>query len=158
MRMVFEVAEVTQDDWRMWRELRLTALTDAPDAFASTLAEWRGAGDTEERWRGRLEDVALNLVITRGGEAVGMVSATAPDNDRPIAVMAMWVAPASRGHGVGDEAIRNVLAWAGEHFPMSGITLSVKANNQHAIRLFERHGFVDVGPSPAGSDQRLMRL
>ncbi len=142
----------------MWRALRLAALTEAPYAFASTLSEWSAAGDTEERWRGRLAVVALNLVVNWDGEAVGMVSATAPDNDRPIAVTSMWVAPASRGHGVGDEAMRHVLAWAGAHFPMSRIELSVKANNQHAIGLYERHGFVDVGPSPAGSDQRLMRL
>ena len=49
------------DDWQLWRELRLAALAEAPDAFGSTLAEWSGAGDTEQRWRTRLHGVALNL-------------------------------------------------------------------------------------------------
>lgn len=57
-RKVTEVVNVSPDSWRMWRELRLAALAEAPNAFGSTLAEWSGAGDTEQRWRARLEDVA----------------------------------------------------------------------------------------------------
>ncbi len=158
MQMMIEVVKVTPNDWRKWRDLRLAALAEAPDAFASILAEWSGAGDTEQRWRARLEDVALNLLVTCDGEAAGMVSATAPDGDHPAVVMSMWVAPARRGSGVGDEAIRQVSTWVRDRFPSSGIELSVKANNHHAIRLYERHGFADAGTSPSGSDERLMRL
>lgn len=156
--MVIEVVVVTPDDWRLWREFRLAALAEAPGAFGSTLAEWSGAADTEQRWRARLEGVALNLVVTCDGEAAGMVSATAPDGDRPAELISMWVAPTSRGRGVGDEAIRQILAWVRENFPTSDVELSVKTNNEHAIRLYERHGFVDAGPSTYGPDERLMRL
>jgi ribosomal protein S18 acetylase RimI-like enzyme len=158
MQMMIDVVKVTPEDWRKWREARLAALAESPDAFASTLAGWSGAGDTEQRWRARLEDVALNLLVTRDGEVAGMVSAAAPDGEHPAVVMSMWVAPASRGCGVGDEAIRQVSRWVRDNFPSSGIELSVKANNHHAIRLYERHGFVDAGPSPSGADERLMRL
>lgn len=156
--MVMEVVRVTPDGWRLWRELRLAALAEAPGAFGSTLAEWSGAADTERRWRARLNDVALNLVVTCDGEAAGMVSATAPDGDRPAELISMWVAPTRRGCGVGDEAIRRVLAWVRENFPASAVELSVKSNNEQAIRLYERHGFVDTGPSQYGPDERLMRI
>jgi ribosomal protein S18 acetylase RimI-like enzyme len=158
MRIVIETLIVSPDDWQLWRELRLTALADAPGAFSSTLAEWSGAGDTEQRWRARLEGVALNLVLTCDGEAVGMVSATAPDGDRPAELISMWVAPTGRGRGVGDEAVRQVLAWVRGNFPATDIVLSVKTDNDYAIRLYERHGFVDAGHSADGSDERLMCL
>lgn len=58
-----DVALVTAEDWRLWRELRLAAPTETPEAFGSTLAAWSGSGDTEARWRGRLDDVGLNLVL-----------------------------------------------------------------------------------------------
>jgi len=154
---MIEVVEVTPDGWRLWRELRLAALAEAPGAFGATLAEWSGAGDTERRWRDRLEGVALNLVIERDGEPAAMVSASTPDGDGPVEVMSMWVAPAGRGRGIGDEAIRQVLVWARENFPASDVVLSVKADNTHAIRLYRRHGFFDAGPSPYGPDERLMR-
>jgi hypothetical protein len=35
---------------------------------------------------------------------------------------------------------------------------SAERENSHAIRLYERHGFIDAGPSQFGPDKRLMRL
>lgn len=70
---VIETRPVTPDEWQIWRELRLSALAEAPAAFSSTLAQWTGTGDTEQRWRTRLHDVALNLVLMCDGEPAGMV-------------------------------------------------------------------------------------
>ena len=153
---MIESCALSSDDWRLWRELRLSALEEAPAAFGSTLAEWSGVGDTEQRWRARLEGVALNLVLSANGAPAGMVSATAPD-DGQVELISLWVVPGARGHRVGDEAVRQVLAWARREHPGSGVVLSVKTDNDHAIRLYERHGFVDAGPSPDDCDERLMR-
>lgn len=154
---VIETLVVGPDDWRLWRELRLAALGDAPAAFGSTLAEWSGPGDTEPRWRGRLRDVALNLVVVLDSTPVGMVSATASGSDSQVELISLWVAPAARGRGVGDEAVRQVLDWARRQYPDGPVMLSVKVGNSHATRLYERHGFVDVGPSTDDPDERLMR-
>jgi GNAT superfamily N-acetyltransferase len=40
-----------------------------------------------------------------------MVGATTSGGDDVIELISMWVAPFARGHGVGDAAIRRVLAW-----------------------------------------------
>ena len=122
------------------------------------MAEWSGAGDTEQRWRARLEGVALNLILTSAGEPAGMVSATAPNPEGQIELISMWITPAARGQGVGDDAVRQVLAWARETFPASHVVLSVKTDNDYARTLYERHGFVDAGPSPDDPDERLMLL
>jgi hypothetical protein len=37
------------------------ALAEAPEVFRSTLAEWSGGGDIEQRWRARLEDVESGM-------------------------------------------------------------------------------------------------
>ena len=152
-----DVLVLTPDDWPLWRRLRLAALAEAPEAFGSTVAAWSGEGDTEQRWRTRLGSVALNLVLVAGGEPVGMVSATAPGADGEIELIGLWVAPISRGSGVGDEAVRQVVAWAHEHHPGRCVVLSVKTENERARGLYERHGFVDVGSSPDTWDERRMR-
>ncbi|TWP36498.1 GNAT family N-acetyltransferase [Leekyejoonella antrihumi] len=153
---MIEVRELEPDDWRLWRRLRQAALADAPEAFGSALADWTGTGDTEERWRARLEDVPVNLVMTLDGAPAGMVSVAAPDAHGMVELISMWVAPEARGRSVGDEAVRQAIAWATQRFPSCRMSLSVKTGNRHAVALYQRHGFVDAGPSPDDADERRM--
>jgi ribosomal protein S18 acetylase RimI-like enzyme len=154
---VIDVLVLKPDDWQLWRTLRLAALEEAPEAFSSTLSDWSGSGDTEHRWRARLAQVPLNLALTVDGEPVGMVSATAPGVDGEVEVISLWVAPAGRGRGVGDEAIRQVATWAQDQHLGCDLVLSVKTDNRSARALYERHGFLDDGPSPDDPGERRMR-
>ena len=151
------IRELGTDDWRLWRELRLAALAEAPGAFGSKLSEWTGPGDTEQRWRARLSSVAINIVLTWEGKPAAMVSATAPDRGGAIELMSMWVSPCARGRGVGDAAVRHVLDWARTTHDNPAVVLCVKSQNSEAIALYQRHGFVDVGPVLDEPDERLMR-
>lgn len=148
---------LSPDDWQVWRSLRLAALADAPGAFGSTLAEWTGHGDTEQRWRGRLATVALNVLLTLEDQPAGMVSATAPGREGAVEMISLWVAPFARGHGVGDAALDCVVAWAHAEFGDVSVVLSVKTDNTSAIQLYGRHGFTDAGPSPDDPSERLMQ-
>jgi len=114
-------------------------------------------GDSEQRWRDRLRSVPLNLVLTVDGDPVGMVSATDPGADSAIELISMWVHPDVRGQGVADEAVRQVIGWADAEHPGCRLLLSVRTGNEPARRLYERHGFVDAGPSPDDATERLMR-
>lgn len=154
--MTIAVRRIGPDDWPLWRRLRRAALADAADMFGATLAEWSGAGDTGERWRARLRDVALNLVLDCDGAPAGMVSADLPDDDGLVMIRSLWIAPTARGRGVGDEAVRQVVAWAADAHPGSRVALSVRTGNEPALRLYHRHGFADAGPSPEDPAERLM--
>jgi ribosomal protein S18 acetylase RimI-like enzyme len=151
-RHPIDIQVLTPDDWPVWRELRLAALAESAAAFGSTLAEWTGPGDTEQRWRGRLSSVPYNIVLRSGGVPAGMVSAYV-QADGTVELISMWVAPSARGRGVGDAAIRAVVAWAGSR----EVVLSVKTGNAPAIALYRRHGFVDAGRSPDDVSETLMR-
>lgn len=153
---VIGILELGPGDWRLWRQLRLAALAEAPAAFCSTLSDWTGPGDTEARWRDRLSSVGLNVVLTWDGDPAAMVSATAPDPDGVVELISMWVSPVARGHGLGDAAVRHVLAWAAISQHAHAVVLSVKAHNDAAIALYRRQGLVDAGPRPDDPDQRLM--
>jgi RimJ/RimL family protein N-acetyltransferase len=151
-----EVVALSADDWERWRALRRTALAEDPAAFSSTLAQWSGADDLEERWRARLATVRHNLVVVAAGHDVGMVSLTAPDGDEPPALISLWVAPLVRGTGAADAAVEAVLALADDAYPGAPVVLSVYEANRAARRLYARHGFVDAGPSPHGAGELLM--
>lgn len=147
--------ELGQDDWPEWRALRLAALATDPDAFGSTLADWTGPGDSEDRWRRRLAAFPLNLVADLDGRAVGMVTASPPE-DGTSEVLSMWVSPDVRGRGVGDALILAVLEWARRQGAVR-IALDVRHANQPAIALYRRHGFCDVGWASAPGDPHAER-
>jgi ribosomal protein S18 acetylase RimI-like enzyme len=154
-----EVVALGPDSWRRWRALRRAALAQAPEAFGSTLAQWSGEGDTEQRWRDRWLGVPHNLVVVRGGQDVGMVSLTRPDGPDGAGLpelISMWVAPEVRGSGVADAAVEAVLALAADRYPDRAVALSVYEANSAARRLYARHGFVDAGLSPDGDGEILM--
>jgi len=131
---------VSPEEWRTWRDLRLAALREAPYAFESTLEEWTGDGDTEQRWRRRLSEVPFNVVAALAGVSAGMVSATHPDDSGRTMLISMWVAPFARGRGAGDALVASVVNWARE-CGLQGVVLSVRVTNAHAAALYRRHGF-----------------
>jgi ribosomal protein S18 acetylase RimI-like enzyme len=171
-----EIRRIAGDDWRLWRQLRLEALSEAPYAFSSSLADWQGNGDREQRWRDRLDDVEYNLVAYLDGVPAGMVSGVCSPEGQPE-LISMWVAPFARGRGVGDALVEAVIRHAaadnsGDPSGSSGnrsrnpseVVLSVMAGNDHAIAMYMRHGFVDAGEDTREAapgernERRMMRL
>jgi ribosomal protein S18 acetylase RimI-like enzyme len=142
------VHRVTVDDWTVWRDLRLSALADAPEAFGSVLADWKDAD--EQRWRRRLEDVPFNAVAVVDSAPVGQVSAAGPDAAGCVEVTSFWVAPHARGTGTADALVRAVEGWARRSGAVA-LRLSVRATNERAVRFYERSGFTasgDAGDEP----------
>jgi hypothetical protein len=92
------LSTLTADDWSAWRELRLQALKEAPYAFSATLAEWQGAGDSEARWRGRLQNVAFNVIASLNNRPAGMVSATLPDAQNQVDLLSAGAGPGPFRH------------------------------------------------------------
>jgi ribosomal protein S18 acetylase RimI-like enzyme len=152
---VITIRTLDEEDWPVWRRLRLAALAEAPGAFNTRLSDWSGPGDLEERWRERLRSVTANFLLSRDDEPAGIVSAHLLGRDT-VQLMSLWVAPSSRGHGVADAAMHHVIDWAGQR-GAGWILLGVKSGNAPAIALYQRSGFVDIGPDPDRGDERLMR-
>lgn len=143
------IKQVDAEQWQEWRALRRAALAEAPDAFGSTLEDWSGAGDTEDRWRNRLSSVALNLIAQLEGRPAGMVSGTTPESGA-CELISMWVTPAARGRGVGHALVSSVVDWAHQQ-GAEHVVLGVRATNVRAVALYERCGFRDTGwESPPG--------
>jgi ribosomal protein S18 acetylase RimI-like enzyme len=157
---VTRLQALTEDDWRLWRALRLQALAEDPDAFGSRLADWQGVGDREDRWRGRLSIPGGHDVIAWCGEQpCGMASGVPAAHDGWIALISLWVAPAARGRGVGDALVADIVGYASD-VGADGVHLDVAEYNQAARRLYERHGFRlngEVGDlMPDGVTRRLV--
>ncbi|HEX6748857.1 MAG TPA: GNAT family N-acetyltransferase [Longimicrobium sp.] len=152
------IRRLRADEWRAYRDLRLRALGDSPDAFASVLETQRVRPDSD--WQDRLAAGAaspaqLPLVAEEGDALVGLVwGVIDPPNTGTAHVIQMWVAPEARGRGVGAMLLDAVVAWARDA-GARGVMLDVTCGDSPARRLYERAGFVPAGdPEPlrAGSD------
>ena len=143
------VRETAMDDWPALREIRLAALQDAPDAFASTYA--REKTFDEAAWRARAARGGSFLAYVpeiSASEPVGLVGGY-EEQPGTVGLISMWVRPRARGHGVGEALIVAVLDWAQARHARS-VNLWVTETNKPACRLYERCGF-----SPTGECQPL---
>jgi len=124
------------DDWPAYRDIRLAALRDAPDAFVSTY-EQESAFD-ESLWRTRLARSA-RLLASLDGAAVGIVSVGQAEPD-VAELFGMWVVPNVRGVGV---AWRLTQA-SSEHARGEGrraLQAWVSTDNGRAVAFFSSYGF-----------------
>ena len=134
------------------RVIRLRALADAPDAFATTVAEAEVRGPQD--WEAQIE--ALPAFVWReGGVDLGLVRGAAHDHDPQAGyLISMWVAREARGRGIGAALVGGVVAWARGR-GLRRLVLDVGAHNAPARRLYERAGFIATGvtgalPPPRG--------
>lgn len=136
-------------EWLTYRELRLRALADSPDAFGSTFA--REAARSDDEWRDRLATGAgshsdLPLVATVDDAPAGLAWGRLDDRQPDMAhLFQVWVAPEFRGRGVGRLLVDAVIAWA-RTAGARVLRLGVTCGDTAAVRLYRRAGFVDDGP------------
>ena len=153
-----EIRVLSSNEWPIFRDLRLAALAEAPDAFGTRLAEWQGPRDTAARWTQRLADVPFNAVAYLAASPVGIASGTTADANDGIELISMWVAPAARGKGAGEALIAAVVGWARAQ-GAAHVWLSVREENERAAALYERCGFADEGSiDQPGPPERRMAL
>jgi ribosomal protein S18 acetylase RimI-like enzyme len=150
-------------DWQALRQLRLRALADTPDAFASTLeAE---ASFPDEVWRQRAEGgpASANFIAREGGVDVGLAAVFAePEAPGRMHLVSMWVDPGYRRRGVARALVDRAVRWAAERRARE-VILWVADQNTAARRLYEQLGFRPTGerqplPSNPARTESLLRL
>lgn len=141
------VVRLTPEDWRSYAELRIGMLTDAPDAFWTTLEEVRER--SEAQWR-RAANASTLQARDGSGAPLGtltlLTAETVPDKGmRPAPgdalVLAVYVVPAARGQGVVDTLLDAALTLARDELGATRMVLQVNEHNHAAIRVYERHGY-----------------
>jgi ribosomal protein S18 acetylase RimI-like enzyme len=158
-----EARQAQAADWQALRQLRLRALADAPDAFASTLEAELAFPD--EVWRQRAEGgpASANFIAREGGVDVGLAGVFAePDAPGRMHLVSMWVDPRYRRRGVARVLVDQAVRWAAQRRARE-VVLWVADHNTAARRLYEQLGFRPTGerqplPSNPARSESLLRL
>lgn len=146
------------------RELRLRALSDAPDSFGEAAAEaaMRPLMYWEDLTRSVTEPglhVMFLAVETEQvvGSTYGLCDRARSDAGR---VGGMWVDPAWRRRGVGGALLREVFGWARER-GFSRLGLWAPAHSPAALSLYGQAGFRETGnrrPLPTNPALEIVEL
>jgi GNAT superfamily N-acetyltransferase len=145
MMAPLSVREIQADEWPVYRDLRLRALADSPDAFGRTLAEEQDRPDFE--WSrlvvaSAASPLQISLLAEQDRRAVGLAyGRIEPEAPEVAQLYSMWVEPAARRRGVGRALVDAVAAWALSASARS-LILRVTEGNTPAARLYAHAGFL----------------
>lgn len=136
-----EVAEV-----EAFKRIRLEALRLEPSAYASTYEDW--ASLTDDEWRSRMNEPVVAAFL--GEEPVGLAGLmrqrSAKMTHRASIVM-VYVRKSQRGTRVASDLVDAIVDEA-RAMGIVQLELAVTAENQAAVRFYERKGFVQIGRVP----------
>jgi ribosomal protein S18 acetylase RimI-like enzyme len=142
------IRTLSQDDWALYRSLRLQSLQDSPDSFGSSYESEAAYPDAE--WISRLDrkdraENALPLTAEWDGVPSGLAWGLIHDPEsRTAHVYQMWVAPEARGMGIGHALLNHIIAWA-QDAQLDSVVLSVTTTNPAAVALYLSSGFIPQG-------------
>jgi GNAT superfamily N-acetyltransferase len=140
---MIEIRRVGPDDWPTVREIRLAALKDTPDWFWATYEQ--EVEKPESWWRDFIDSGAWFLAQDENhpvGIAAAIRNPQLGDSVRQL--ISMWVAPGTRGIGVGARLVQAIKDWARADGARE-LQLEVTQDNHTAARLYQRCGFEATG-------------
>lgn len=139
---------VQADDGPTWRQIRLTALADAPDAFGSRYAD--ESLTPLEKWEELVELSArgfetIRLFAEDNAAPCGLVGAFRLDDQPDTAmIVSMWVAPTHRRQGIGRMLVDAAVEWARDGGYREAVLWATE-NNEPAKALYQAAGFELTG-------------
>jgi GNAT superfamily N-acetyltransferase len=142
-----EMADTTvrvldEAEWSLYRDVRLRALEESPDAFTSTLAE--EAPQDEQFWRDRMNR-AHRLLAERKKLPVGVISVGPYDRDPEAGeVFGLYVVPEARGAGVSWRLVEAAAALATSN-GYRQLYYWVGTDNGRAVGFANNFGFRTTG-------------
>lgn len=136
----------------LYRQIRLDALLDSPEAFATSHESALKRND--ESWIAQADgsahgdDRATFLVMDE--EPVGMAALYRDATDHTEGeLIQMWIAPSYRGSSLAADLLDHVFTWAAER-GFKTIRAEVTDGNTRALRFYERYGFRRMGSGDGG--------
>lgn len=133
------VRPLGEEDWQQYRDTRLTALRESPEAFAATADEEEALD--EDFWRLRMQR-STRLIAERDGSPIGIVSVGRAGAEHPTTaeLFGLWVSPEARGSGVATELVRAGANLAREQ-GQTQLAYWVGSDNGRAVAFASGFGF-----------------
>jgi ribosomal protein S18 acetylase RimI-like enzyme len=147
-----EIIELPVEEWQAYRDLRLRALREDPQAFSTAYA--KAAENTEAAWKARLEEARQGekgwlLFARERDKLVGMIGAYVEDNATDTAtIVSVYVPKEERGKGISVRLMEGILQRISGKPSLKRALLAVNKDQIAAVALYEKFGFRQTGSEP----------
>jgi GNAT superfamily N-acetyltransferase len=149
---------ITTQNVATFRDVRLRALQDTPQAFGSTFARESQFSDEEwlqrvVRWNG---ESGIGYLAMESGYGCGIAGVLLEEDGACAHLVSMWVAATHRKCGVGRLLVNEITGWSRQH-GANVLLLMVTSGNQAAMLFYQRLGFSPTGRTePYPNDPALL--
>jgi len=147
-----EIINLPIEDWEEYRNLRLKALKEDPQAFGDSYSVSLKYGD--ERWKKRLEDALdgekIWLFFAKdGNKLVGMAGAFMEEGSTDTAtIVSVYVPVEERGRDISWGLMEELLKTLSQKAYLKKAKLKVRESQTAAVGLYKKSGFQEVGKEP----------
>ncbi len=138
------IRRLAKGEWPLYRQVRLAALKDAPEAFSTTYES--ASQRSPESWAAQADAAAegsdrFTFLVLKKDEPVGLASLYRDaDGSGQGEMIQVWIAPALRGGRLAGELLDFIFRTAQNH-GFGRIRAEVFMANERARRFYEKHGF-----------------
>lgn len=142
-----EIVTLDPTDWEIYKNLRLRALKEDPQAYYSTYAD--NVTRPNDFWMARLNDAAKGqtqwLVFAKlQRKVVGMMGAFAEKEIDNAHIISVYVAPEARGQGISKLLMHDLISKIKQNKLIKKITVEVNPIQLPAFNLYKNSGFEEV--------------
>lgn len=138
---------LTPADAEAYREIRLEALKNYPEAFAASFEEEKRS--SADKYKNRFQsDQSFTFGAFANGQLIGMVTLllnSKPKIKHKAMILAMYVTPGNRQAGVGKRLVTTAIEQAKTLDDIEQLQLSVVTSNDAARNFYASLGFQTYG-------------
>ncbi|MCU9614799.1 GNAT family N-acetyltransferase [Caldibacillus lycopersici] len=124
-----------------------TVLEENPQFMATTLEEFTTNAAEERRWIAMHQHTGLLLVAELDQQVIGILSFQRSSRIRykHQGIFGISIQEKYTNGGVGSSLLTKLFQWAAENPSLEKISLEVFSNNNRAIHLYKKFGFIEEG-------------
>lgn len=149
-RSQFLIRELQPADWKIFKELRILAVSTEPTAFLATAEEIKNLND--EYWKTFAQKFGQTLHVffvfdSESGTAIGKIGLSPQHNQKNKHVAQVYytyVMPEYRHRGIAEELMESLIVKARE-LKLELITLDLYDSQTAAFKLYKKFGFIEYG-------------
>ncbi len=142
-----KVVHLSPSQWQQYKELRLEALKNEPQAMLTAYEKAKDYSD--EEWQSRLEKSSQNIYFAEKENSLagmtGIKFGEMPKSEHVVTIWGVYVKPEYRGLGVAKKMLQTIMAELDANPKVVKVSLGVVASQIPAYNLYKSLGFREVG-------------